>query len=85
MTRDAARAAIAGKLIEAYGFEKGLEVSRVITEPILRDFLKMCESSFPGASVSEEYRTEERAACIELTGTRTGKGAEILEVKLKNS
>ncbi len=83
MTRDEAKAALAGKMIETYGFEKGLRISGVTADPILDDFLNLCGKAEPGASVSEVYNTEDRKACLLLTGTRTGKGPEILEVKLK--
>ena len=78
MTFDEAKAAITGKLIEAYGFSKGVEVSGVVAGPILYDFMKMLEKALPGEEVSEEYKTEDLRAKLVLKGRR----GEIVSVEL---
>ena len=81
MTRDEAKAAITGKLIEAYGFQEGLSVAGVCAEPILNDFEHMLAKALPGQTVSEEYKTEDRRAEIRISGTG-GRNARILSVEL---
>ena len=83
MTTDEARAALTGKLIEAYGFSEGLRTAGVVAGPILRDFSEMIRRRADGSEVREEYKTEDGRAALVLTGKRTAGGEiEILSVGL---
>ncbi len=83
MNTEEAKAALTGRLIEAYGFNEGLRVAGVVSDPILRDFYGVIRRTSGGSPVTEEYRTEDRRARIELTGVCRDGRAEITEVRLK--
>lgn len=82
MTREEAKAAVTGKLIEAYGFTEGLSVSGVCAEPIVADFVRMIGHAAPGQIISEDYKTEDRRAVIRLRGVRENGAVNILSAEL---
>lgn len=68
MTPEEANMAIHGKLIGAFGYQKGLRIAGVIAPSILKDFSETVRKRKDGSSVTEEYRTDDRAVTIVLTG-----------------